>query len=69
MNEGWRIARIKEWLLIKIAKRLPKEIRYWVVMLEIGKATIDEQDVMATSCDKILENVSKNLKKGWDWDK
>jgi hypothetical protein len=42
---------------------LPKRVRYWIAMREIGKATMTSQNVPATSLDNVLDNLG-NLKDG-----
>ena len=52
-----RLNRTLDWLFITLSMWLPKKLRYWVTMLEIGKATADSPNVPATTLDTILRNL------------
>lgn len=52
-----RINRTKEWGAIVIAGKLPKRVRYWTTIREMGKATKNMDEIMSASLDEILKNL------------
>lgn len=52
-----RLRRTRDWAAMTIGARLPVRIRYWVTVLEIGKATMKSPNVPATPLSDILENL------------
>lgn len=57
MNLSERLRRTRDWGAMKVGAILPRRIRYWVALLEIGKATANSQNVPATTLDEILRNL------------
>lgn len=57
MGVGERLRRTRDWAAMTIAGALPLRIRYWVTMLELGKATIKSPNVPATPLDEVLRNL------------
>lgn len=55
-----RLRRTREWANLKVAAHLPKQLRYWVTVVELGKATRNSQNVPATPLDEILQNLHKS---------
>ena len=58
-----KIERTKDWAAMEFHDLLPKRARYWIAMVQIGKATMTSQNVPATSLDNVLENLG-NVKNG-----
>jgi len=58
-----RLSRTRDWAAQEVAARLPKRIRYWTTLQEIGRATMTSPHVPATPLDEILRNLDtpKNL--------
>lgn len=54
-----KIERTKDWAAMAVHDILPKRARYWVAMIQIGKATMTSQNVPATSLDNVLENLGR----------
>lgn len=52
-----RLRRTRDWAAQKVARRLPVRIRYWVSMIEIGKATMDSSNVPATPLSEIIKKL------------
>lgn len=52
-----KIERTKDLWSMCVDDILPKRVRYWVAMREIGKATMTSQNVPATSLDNVLRNL------------
>lgn len=52
-----RLRRTRDWAARETAVRLPKRVRYWVTLMEIGKATIHSEDIMATKLDDLLHDL------------
>ena len=63
MTLAERLRRTRDWAAWKIAAALPLNIRYWVVIQMVGKATMDSPNVPATTLTDILRNIEtpKNL--------
>jgi hypothetical protein len=63
MTVAERLLRSREQLARVIACSLPKRIRYWVTMQEIGHATRMSADIPATPVSEILKNLDapKNI--------
>ena len=59
MAFGERLKRTRDWAAMKVAKHLPVRIRYWVTMLELGKATYDSPNVTGTKLEDILDNLER----------
>lgn len=57
MSLGERLRRTRDLAAIKIGRRLPLRIRYWVAMMEIGYATKLSENVPATPLDEVLSNL------------
>lgn len=59
MSTMERLRRTREWATMKVANRLPKDIRYWVVIQELAKASKDSPNrhIMATPIEDILKNM------------
>jgi hypothetical protein len=58
-----KIERTKDLWSMNVDDILPKRVRYWIAMREIGKATMTSQNVPATSLDNVLTNLG-NVKDG-----
>jgi hypothetical protein len=58
-----RLRRTVEWFWLTIPDFMPKGLRYWTAMREIGKATMTSQNVPATSLDNVLTNLG-NVREG-----
>lgn len=54
-----RIERNNEWWLITLAALTPRRIRYYVTLMELGKATIESPDIPATLLSDILQKLDK----------
>lgn len=54
-----KIERTKDWAAMEFHDLLPKRARYWIAMVQIGKATMTSQNVPATSLDNVLENLGR----------
>ena len=52
-----RLIRTRDWAAIEVAAHLPKRVRYWCTLREIGKATMDSPNVPATPLDEILQHL------------
>lgn len=59
MTFSERLKRTREWAAMGAARHLPQRIRYWVTALEIGKATMDSPDIMATPLDEVLKKLDR----------
>lgn len=57
MTTAERLRRSRDWAASATAARLPKRVRYWVTLQEIGKATMTSRDVPATPLSDILQNL------------
>lgn len=57
MSTMERLRRTREWASLATASKLPQRIKYWVVMLEVGKATKDKSNVMGTTVDELLQGL------------
>jgi len=57
MSTMERLRRTREWATMELARRLPRRLRYWVTILEIGKATTKSPDIPATPLDEVLKNL------------
>lgn len=58
-----KIERTKDLWAMRMDDILPKRVRYWVAMREIGKATMKSEHVPATTLDNVLRNLG-NVKDG-----
>lgn len=58
-----RLRRTRDWGAWEIAARLPLRLRYFVTLIEVGRATMDSPNVMATPLNDILKklNTPKSL--------
>lgn len=54
-----RLSRTKERVVMDVAHHLPKRLKYWVVMLELGRLTKDSPNVPGTTVDDILRQMNK----------
>lgn len=54
-----RLRRTRDWAALEIAIRLPKRIRYWCAISEIGKATMESPNVPASTVDYILPRLDR----------
>lgn len=54
-----RLRRTRDWAAMRVAANLPIRVRFWVSILEIGHATAKSENVPATPCDEILNNLRK----------
>lgn len=54
-----RLRRTRDWAALEVAVRLPRRIRYWVAIHEIGKATKTSKNVPATPVDEVLRNLDR----------
>jgi hypothetical protein len=63
MSVREKIERTKDLWAMNIHGVLPKRVRYWVAMRQIGLATMTSQNVPATSLDNVLRNLG-NVKDG-----
>lgn len=52
-----KLRRLRDWAAQKVARALPVRIRYWVAMIEIGKATMDSPNVPATPLADIIKKL------------
>jgi hypothetical protein len=57
MSTTERFRRSFEWGAMTTARHLPKRIRYWTTLIEIGKAVRDSPDIPATPLGQILKNL------------
>lgn len=58
MSTMERLRRTREWATMEIASRLPKNIKYWVTIQELAKASRDhEGHVMGTPLEEILQKL------------
>lgn len=55
-----RLSRTSDWFALEVATRLPRRVRYWVTLGEIGKATRNSKDIPATPLDEILKHMEKS---------
>jgi hypothetical protein len=48
---------------MELARKLPKRLKYYVTLQQIGKATLDSPNVLGTRLEDILKNLEtpKNL--------
>lgn len=53
-----RLKRTRDWSAMKIAGALPLRVRYWTTVREIGKATKNNEDVLAMQLGEILNNLA-----------
>lgn len=58
MDLSERLRRTRDWAAMTAAARMPKRVRYWGTMLEIGKAVSTSPDVPATPLDEVLKNMA-----------
>lgn len=58
-----RLRRTRDWAALEATNWIPKRVRYWVTLREIGKATTHSENVPATPLEDILQNLDapKNL--------
>lgn len=54
-----RLARTREWAAMRVAANLPLRVRYWVTILELGAATMDSENVPATTLNDIMKNLNQ----------
>lgn len=54
-----RLHRTADQLALSMAHHLPKRVRYWTALAEIGTATQNSKDIPATTLDEILKNMCK----------
>lgn len=52
-----RCRRTRDWAALSSVKFIPKRIRYWTVISEVGKATMKSPNVPATPLSEILNNL------------
>ena len=52
-----RLLRTRDNLALSIAIRLPKRIRYWSTMNDIGYATMHSSNVPATPVSELIKNL------------
>jgi hypothetical protein len=52
-----RLRQTGDWSAMKVAGKLPRRIRYWTTLIEIGKATRTSPHVPATPLEDILKNL------------
>lgn len=52
-----RLRRTRDWASREFAARLPRRVRYWVFMLEAGRATRNSPNIPATTLDELLQNL------------
>jgi hypothetical protein len=58
MSTMERLRRTREWATMELASRLPKNVRYWVTVQELAKATKNHPGhVMGAHLDEILQNL------------
>lgn len=58
MSTMERLRRTREWATMEVARKLPRRIKYWTVMQEISKATMNQPGhVMDTPIDEVLRNL------------
>lgn len=57
MSTMERLRRTGEWAVIEIARHIPTRVRYWVVIQEIAKATMDSPNVPGTTVDEVLKKL------------
>lgn len=52
-----RLRRTRDWFAMEVAARLPKRIRFWATIIEIGKATQHSPNIPDTTLEEILDNL------------
>lgn len=52
-----KFRRLRDWAAMEIGSRLPLRIRYWVTLIEIGKATRESMNIPATPLDEVLRHL------------
>jgi hypothetical protein len=57
MSFGERLRRTRDWSAAEFGRHLPKRIRYFVTMSEIGKATMKSPNIPATPLDYVLTHL------------
>ena len=57
MTPKERFYRLRDWAAMTVALKLPLRVRYWVTLLEIGKATKNSLNVPATPLDDVVKNL------------
>lgn len=61
-----RLRRTRDWAAMTTASMLPLRVRYWVTMMELGKATIESPNVPATDLSYILRHLAPAAEFGHD---
>jgi hypothetical protein len=58
-----RLRRTRDWAAQEFAARLPKRIKYFVTLQQIGRATMTSPNIPATPLEDILRNLDapKNI--------
>jgi hypothetical protein len=59
MSFAERLRRTRDWFALYVGHKLPLRIRYWIVISEIGYATRNGEDLTATPCSEILNNLRR----------
>lgn len=54
-----RLSRTGEWFWTTLAAALPRKLRYWVAIQEIGRATMDADNVPAATVTHILPRLAQ----------
>lgn len=49
-----RLRRTRDWAAMTVGRHLPKRVRYWTTISEVGKATMHSRNVPATTLDEIV---------------
>lgn len=52
-----RLKRTRDWAAMEFGARLPLRVRYWITMLELGRATMQSANVPATTLEEILKHI------------
>lgn len=52
-----RLRCTRDWAALKTAANLPKRVRYWTTLVEIGKATSSSPNIPAVTLDELLKNL------------
>lgn len=54
-----KLRRTRDWGAMEIAAHLPKRIRYWTTVQELGRATMTSANVPATTVDEVLQKLDR----------
>lgn len=57
MSFGERLLRSRDAAAREVGFRLPKRVRYWVTLMELGRATAGSPNIPGTKLEDILGNL------------